>query len=102
MQIPASPSKPVVIRKRLPGDPHPNGLNFIYLNGMSGEVVQTVPLEVGESGRRWFNWIYPLHTGEALQPWHQWVLLVIGLLPSLLFISGSYLYLLRKRKLRRI
>lgn len=102
MQIPASPSKPVVVRKRLPDDPHPNGLNFIYLNGMTGEVLQTVPLEVGEPGRRWFNWIYPLHTGEALQPWHQWVLLVIGLLPALLFVSGCYMYLLRKKKLRRI
>ena len=102
MQIPASRTKPVVIRKQLPGDPHPNGLNFIYLNGASGEVLQAVPLQVGEPGRRWFNWIYPLHTGEALQPWHQWVLLVIGLLPALLFGTGCYMYFLRKKKVRRV
>lgn len=102
MQIPVLPSKPVVIRKRLPGDPHPFGLNFIYLNRISGEILQTIPLQVGEPGRRWFNWIYPLHTGEALRPWHHWVLLVIGLLPSLLFVTGVYMYLLRKGKIRRI
>lgn len=102
MQIPVAPSRPAVIRKWMPGDPHPFGLNFIYLNRVTGDVLQTVPLQVGEPGRRWFNWIYPLHTGEALQPWHHWVLLVIGLLPSVLFVTGVYLYLLRKRKLGRV
>jgi uncharacterized iron-regulated membrane protein len=102
MQIPVLPSKPVVIRKRLTGDPHPFGLNFIYLDRMSGKVLQAVPLQVGEPGRRWFNWIYPIHTGEALQPWHQWALLGIGLLPALLFLTGCYMYLLRKKKIRRV
>lgn len=101
MSVPASAEKPVIVRKQMPGDPHPNGLNFVYLDRMTAEVSKVIPLEEAEPARRWFNWAYPLHTGEALQPWHHWVLLVIGLLPALLFLTGIYLYLLRKGKFRR-
>lgn len=101
MIIPASPEKPAVVRKQMPQDPHPNGLNFIYLNRQTGEVLQVIPLSEAEPARRWFNWAYPLHTGEALQPWHHWVLAVLGLLPSVLFVTGGYLYLRRKRKFGR-
>jgi uncharacterized iron-regulated membrane protein len=101
MTIPASPEKPVVVRKQMPQDPHPNGLNFVYLDTLTAEVLQVIPLSQAEPARRWFNWAYPLHTGEALQPWHHWVLLVVGLLPTLLFVTGGYLYLRRKGKFGR-
>lgn len=102
ISIPASPTKPIVVRKQMPGDPHPNGLNFVYLDRNTAEVLQVIPLQEAEPARRWFNWAYPLHTGQALQPWHHWALLVVGLLPALFFVTGIYMYVLRKRNLRRV
>ena len=100
--MPATPAEPVIVRKQMPQDPHPNGLNFVYLHPITAEVLKVIPLKEAEPARRWFNWAYPLHTGQALQPWHHWILMLVGVLPLLLFLSGGYLYLLRKRKLRRI
>lgn len=98
--IPALLDKPIVVRKQLPGDPHPNGLNFVYLERNTAEVLNVITLKEAEPARRWFNWAYPLHTGQALEPWHHWVLIIVGLLPSLLFLSGVYMYRLRNRNLR--
>lgn len=92
--------QPVVVRKQLPDDPHPNGLNFIYLHPATAKVLKVVPLADAGASRNYFNWAYPLHTGQALQPWHHWLLLACGLLPPALLFTGLTLYLLRRRATR--
>lgn len=95
--IPAAPNKPVVMRKQLAGEPHPNGLNFIYLNPYTAEVMKLIPLSQAGAGKKWFNWAYPLHMGQAFNSWHQWLLLVSGLIPTLLLVTGLTMYLLRRQ-----
>lgn len=94
-------NQPVTVRKQLANDPHPNGLNFIYLDPASAEVVKVVPVTEADAGRRWFNWAYPLHTGQALQPWHQWLLFTCGLLPPGLLFTGLTMYLIRRKAMRK-
>lgn len=91
---------PVIVRKQLPAEPHPNGLNFIYLHPVTAEVLQLIPLNEADAGRRWFNWLYPLHTGQALAPWHHWLLFVCGLLPPALLVTGLTTYFIRRKNLR--
>lgn len=92
--------QPVIVRKRLPDDPHPNGLNFIYLHPSTAAVLKVIPVGEAGAGRNFFNWAYPLHTGQALQPWHHWLLLVCGLLPPALLFTGLTMYLIRRRASR--
>ncbi|MDI1308870.1 MAG: PepSY-associated TM helix domain-containing protein [Methylotenera sp.] len=96
IQIPNSLDKPVAVRKRLPSEPHPNGLNMIYINPSDASVLQVVTLDYAEPSKRWFNWAYPLHSGEAL-PYLQWVLLVVGLVPTFLLFTSLYMYLIRSK-----
>lgn len=93
--------QPVTVRKQLAGDPHPNGLNFIYLDPITADVLKVVPIAEADAGRRWFNWAYPLHTGQALQSWHQWLLFACGLLPPVLLFTGLTTYLIRRKALRK-
>lgn len=96
MIVPAAPSKPVIVRKQMPGEPHPNGLNFIHIVRGEAAELQLTSLAQADPSKRWFNWAYPLHTGQAL-PLHSWILFVCGLLPAFLLVTGIYMYLIRKR-----
>lgn len=95
--IPAALNQPVVVRKQLADEPHPNGLNFIYLDPHTAEVVKLIPLSHAGAGKQWFNLAYPLHTGQAFNSWHQWLLLISGLIPALLLVTGLTMYLLRRQ-----
>lgn len=96
MIVPAARSKPVIVRKQMPGDPHPNGLNFIHIGRGDAAQLRLISVAQADPSKRWFNWAYPLHTGQAL-PLHSWILFVCGLLPAFLLVTGIYMYLIRKR-----
>lgn len=97
VNIPGSPEKPVLVRKRMEGDPHSNGLNFIYVDPYTAEIVKAIPIAKADAGRQWFNWAYPLHTGEVLGGWHTWLLFVSGLVPTVLLVTGLTMYLVRRK-----
>ena len=61
--LPAKPTAPVRIRKKLEDDPHPNGLSSIWLHPQSGEVLRVDRWTSLDIGARSFAWIYPLHAG---------------------------------------
>lgn len=98
--IPGAVDKPVLVRKRMPDDPHTNGLNFIYLDPYTGQIVKNIPIAKADAGRQWFNWAYPLHTGEVLGGWHTWLLFASGLVPAILMVTGLTMYLLRRKIIR--
>ena len=61
--LPAKPTAPVRIRKKLDDDPHPNGLSSVWLHPRTGEVLRAVRWTDLDIGARSTAWIYPLHSG---------------------------------------
>jgi uncharacterized iron-regulated membrane protein len=84
------------VRKKLPGEAHPNGLSFVRLDPFTGQVLQATPFEAASPGVAMFSWIYPLHIGLLGGRVHQVVLTVVGLAPAGLMVTGVWLWL-RKR-----
>ncbi|PPC93684.1 MAG: hypothetical protein CTY33_07035 [Methylotenera sp.] len=97
MLVPSLPIKPIVVRMKTMNDPHPNGLNLVYLHPQDGEVLEVKKIDQSEPAKRWFNWAFPIHTGQVL-PGHLWLLLTVGLMPTFLMLTGVYLYLVRRFK----
>jgi uncharacterized iron-regulated membrane protein len=97
MIIPAE-NKPIVVRKQMTQDPHPNGLNFIHLNANTGKALQLIPVSEADFARKLFNWIYPLHTGQVFKEWYYWVLFAIGFVPSILLFTACTTFTIRKLK----
>ncbi len=95
MLVPALPIKPIVVRMKMLNDPHPNGLNLVYLHPQGGEVLEVKKISQSEPSKLWFNWAFPIHTGQVLTV-HLWLLFAVGLMPSLLMLTGLYIYLLRR------
>lgn len=95
MLIPASPLKPIIVRMKMTNDPHPNGLNLVYLHPENGVILDLKKIDQAEPAKRWFNWAYPIHTGQVL-PGHLWLLFAVGLMPTFLMLTGVYIYLLRR------
>jgi uncharacterized iron-regulated membrane protein len=95
--LPAKPTAPVRIRKKLDDDPHPNGLSSVWLHPHTGEVIRVDRWSDLDVGTRSYAWIYPLHSGKLAG--------VIGVLATaaggfLLFgfgVSGTWLWWLRRR-----
>jgi uncharacterized iron-regulated membrane protein len=95
--LPAKPTAPVRIRKKLDDDPHPNGLSSVWLHPLTGELMRVDRWSDLDIGARSYTWIYPLHAGKLAG--------VIGVLATalgglLLFgfgVSGTWLWWLRRR-----
>nr|WP_239056943.1 PepSY-associated TM helix domain-containing protein [Wenzhouxiangella limi] len=54
----------LTVRKRMPSEPHPNGLSFVHLDTRTGEVLEVVDGSAASRGDRLANWMYPLHAGK--------------------------------------
>ncbi|AOS97081.1 PepSY-associated TM helix [Microbulbifer aggregans] len=86
---------------RAAGEPWQNyGASFVRLDQYSGEIllkqdVTSIPL-----GNQVVRWQFPLHNGDALGLFGRWLILLTGLVPSLLFGTGIYLWW-KKHKLKR-
>ena len=94
MIIPAE-NKPIVVRKQMSQDPHPNGLNFIHIDANTGRPLQLITISEADFARKLFNWIYPLHTGQAFKEWYYWVLFAIGFVPAILMLTACTTFAIR-------
>lgn len=100
IQITADPGRPVRIRMRLEGDPHPNGLTSIWLHPQTGTVLAVNRWDELDLGGRAFSYVYPLHTGELGGLFLEIVTFIVGLGLAMLGISGICLWWLRRSRSR--
>lgn len=82
-------AEPVTVRLRRDGEPHPNGTTFVQMQ--RGAV-----LRVTEKPNR----VYPLHIGTFGGIVHRWLMVLAGLTPAFLMITGVVLWLRRTRRAR--
>jgi uncharacterized iron-regulated membrane protein len=92
---------PVVVRKKLPAELHPNGRNFIYLHPQTGEVLVVENALTAPSGARAYNILYPIHIGRWGGVASRVLYSLLGLVPLLLFVSGLLMWRNRTRGKRR-
>lgn len=88
VSFPAKPGAPVIIRKRLLSDIHPNGMSYIYLDPSTAAVLRVDRSDTGTMGQQLMNLRYPVHIGHWGGLITQLLHAAVGLMPALLFITG--------------
>ncbi|MBW4513338.1 MAG: PepSY domain-containing protein [Scytonematopsis contorta HA4267-MV1] len=91
--FPASDKKAAVrIRKRLPGEIHPNGRSFMYLDQYSGEVLRIENIYHAAWVEHLLAWTYPLHIGSYSGLGVKILYLIFGLTPAILMVTGFVIF----------
>ena len=90
--VPAGPADPTVVRKRLPGELHQNGKTFVYVDPRDGRVLGLVSGPAAPTGARVYSALYPLHTGVTGGLPTRLLLVLVGLTPAALFVSGVLMW----------
>ena len=83
---------PVLVRKRLEGDVHPNGRSFIYLDRYSGEVLKVENIHYALWVEKLMMWMYPLHIGSYGGVPTRILYVFLGLTPVALFFTGLVIF----------
>lgn len=97
VSFPAKPGTPVVIRKRLPGDPHPNGMSYIYLDPRTATVLRVDQTDKASAAQWLMNLRYPIHIGHWGGLLTQCLHAAVGLMPTVLFVTGCRMWWARTR-----
>jgi uncharacterized iron-regulated membrane protein len=99
--FPASDRAAFIVRKRLPGESHPNGKTFVYLDQYTGEVLRAENALEASSSARFINNLYPLHIGVMGGTFTRLLQVLVGLAPATLLVSGFLIWRNRTRKVVR-
>lgn len=75
------------------------GASFVRMDQYTGEILLEQNVTEIPLGNKILRWQFPLHNGDALGIVGRWLILLAGLVPALLFGTGSYLWW-QKRQLR--
>jgi uncharacterized iron-regulated membrane protein len=97
ISFPQTPQAPLVVRKRMPEEPNPNGRSFVYFDQYTGEALLVEKASTVPAGTRIYNTFYPIHTGVIGGASTRVLQVVIGFSPLVLFVSG-YLMWRNRRK----
>jgi len=90
------------VAKRAPGEPNRlQAQRRIWIDQYSGEVLALRDRSSQSSGDVFVEWLYPLHTGEAFGLTGQLIILLIGFVPLLLYVTGVIRWL-QKRRVKRL
>ncbi len=94
IHTPAGPNDTYTLRLRVTGDPNhrfPN--STVWIDQHSGRVLAVSDIRRAGPASVFWNWLYPLHDGEALDMPGRIVLLLSGLMPCVLFVTGFWRWL---------
>lgn len=95
--FPAKSGAPLVIRKKLPAELHPNGMNNIALDGATGRVLSITDSRKVPPGQRFLNLRYPVHIGRWGGNISRVLAVLVGLSPLLFSISGFLMWKAKRR-----
>ncbi len=95
------PDDVLMFRKQMPGELHPNGRSFIAITP-AGDVLHATDASRLEAGMRATHAIYPLHSGKTPSETWRFLVFLAGIAPTFFFITGFWLWRLRRRRARRV
>ncbi|MAY01407.1 MAG: hypothetical protein CMQ38_00340 [Gammaproteobacteria bacterium] len=77
------------------------GASTVWVDQYNGEVItvwdsRSIPL-----GNKILSWFFPLHNGDALGIVGRWLIFISGFLPAILFGTGLYMWLHKRRITKR-
>jgi uncharacterized iron-regulated membrane protein len=99
INFPQTPQAPLVVRKKMPEESHPNGKSFIYFDQYTGEVLRVENALNAPPGTRIYNTFYPIHIGIIAGLPTRILQVIIGFSPLVLFATG-YLMWRNRRKVK--
>jgi uncharacterized iron-regulated membrane protein len=95
--FPGERGGPVVVRTRLPGEPHPNGMSFVHLDGVTGRALRADDARAATAPQHALNLRYPLHIG-SIGGWPiRLATAAAGVLPAALLATGWAMWRNRRR-----
>ncbi len=101
ISFPTKSGAPLIIRKRLASELHPNGLNNIALDPATGEVLSQNDVREATRAQRVLNLRFPLHIGlwggTYLSFLSRIVQVFIGFTPAFFFVTGLLVWWRKKR-----
>lgn len=97
--LPATPDAPLTLRKRMPGEWHPNGRSYLYFDRHTGELLRADDARAAQLGTRIYDLLYPLHIGR-FGLWSKLLYAALGLLPLVLSVGGTLIWWDRRRRSR--
>lgn len=101
LQLPADPDGAYIARIRRTGEVRrSSGNSRLWIDQYSGEVVGVRDWNRRTAADTFFAWQFPLHNGEAFGLTGRWIVVVTGLTPGVLYVTGFLLWW-RKRQSRK-
>ncbi|HET7061130.1 MAG TPA: PepSY-associated TM helix domain-containing protein [Nitrosospira sp.] len=97
INFPQTPQAPLVVRKKLPEELHPNGRSFVYFDQYSGEVLFVEKASASPIGSRIYNTFYPIHTGVIGGAYTRILQVIVGFSPLVLLVTGYVMWRNRKK-----
>lgn len=97
ISFPQTPQAPLVVRKKLPEESHPNGRSFIYFDQYTGEVLLIENASTAPSGTRIYNTFYPIHVGVIGGLPTRILQVITGFSPLVLFATGYIMWRNRRK-----
>ena len=88
LYFPSAASQRFGIRKRLPGEKHPNGKSFVYLEPSNGRVLAVEDGVRAPLGARLYSILYPIHIGILGGMLTRLLAVIVGLTLATLAITG--------------
>lgn len=73
----------------------------VWVDQFSGEILAMRDVNVDSAGDTFLRWLHPLHSGEAFGLAGRIIVAFIGLIPFILFYTGTWRWL-QKRKIARL
>jgi uncharacterized iron-regulated membrane protein len=103
VQLPGNAMSPYQARLLLPGDSkirYGGGAKLaVWIDPGSGEILMEHDARrMPASSRLMFEWIFPTHTGDIAGEAGRLLMFVSGLAPSVLFVTGLYVWFCKRRR----
>ena len=104
INFPQKPGEAMSLRLKLPSDPHRIGLNWVYLDPMSGNVLRLDRFSEQPLGVQMMRLMTPLHYGTIGGYATRILWIMAGLMPGVLFVTSLLMWwnrsLSKKRRKR--
>jgi uncharacterized iron-regulated membrane protein len=97
LYLPLAADQPVVVRKKLAEEVHPNGRNFVHVDPYRGEIVQRRSSRDAALAVRIDNLVYPLHIGTAGGVTTRVIQAAVGVSLAVLCFAGLVMWGMRRR-----
>lgn len=96
--LPFASEVPLRVRLRQVGELHPNGMTVVHVDPFTATVLHTDDALQASAAAKLLNLRYPLHIGRYGGLFMRIVMVIVGLVPALLFVTGLVMWWKPKRK----